>query len=612
MNAPPVEPDWVYGTLYGDGNNISPEKEQILFDINAHVKQKCMSSSKKIQQSDGLESFYTDISNQGLHYAFNKYYGDGSIAVTAAETNKTDHPENVIIIGAGITGLISAFELKKAGHSVTILERQHRVGGRIKTVGDSHFDIDLWADTGAMRLPGEIDADGDVDDPSHYLTYLYAKKFELQHTQFINATDEGYYKFSGESPIKMKKWNEDKKGNCNKHWPGWDTTLPVEKKRDPDYDIGKYFEETIKPVTDQIYKWIEDNPNTAWKKWLDKWSHFSVERFLASSYEEMILKLKKQGQHEGSDDDDLEPLKHLLPWPKQAITGYSTLSYTLPLDVSLVWYLGDDMAQWWGEKMHTYKDGMKMLSEGFLKSTEADLSKSIHFGMEACEINYTESGAIVTCRNTTTNDKTDFHGDKVIITLPVNLMRQLVYSPCLPPEHYRALNSIRVNPLVKTVVQSRTRFWERDGIKGGFTKTDLDIGQLLYPSNPDADVDLSNKRGLLMCYTWRSEPGLHNMEPKAAIAKVVREINEIHPEFQDQFEVGYTQQWSDQTPEGAYCILKPEEYIPIMRLMMYPYKSLYFSGEAFSYANGWIQGAMESGLRSAYQVFAHNEVRYAQ
>jgi NADPH-dependent 2,4-dienoyl-CoA reductase/sulfur reductase-like enzyme len=46
-------------------------------------------------------------------------------------------PKRVAVIGAGMAGLASALELKRAGHDVTVLEAQNRVGGRIFTCRDS-------------------------------------------------------------------------------------------------------------------------------------------------------------------------------------------------------------------------------------------------------------------------------------------------------------------------------------------------------------------------------------------------------------------------------------------------------------------------------------------
>jgi len=43
--------------------------------------------------------------------------------------------KKVIVIGAGMAGLVSAFELARQGHEPLVLEAQHRVGGRVR----AHF-----------------------------------------------------------------------------------------------------------------------------------------------------------------------------------------------------------------------------------------------------------------------------------------------------------------------------------------------------------------------------------------------------------------------------------------------------------------------------------------
>src|SRR5690349_10421953 len=57
----------------------------------------------------------------------------------------------VVVVGAGLAGLVAAFELKRQGHDVVVLEAQNRVGGRIYTL--RWFAPGLYAEAGGMRIP---------------------------------------------------------------------------------------------------------------------------------------------------------------------------------------------------------------------------------------------------------------------------------------------------------------------------------------------------------------------------------------------------------------------------------------------------------------------------
>lgn len=56
-----------------------------------------------------------------------------------------------LVVGAGLSGLVSAHRLQAAGHEVTILEARPRVGGRVLTLRDP-FTEGQYADVGAMIL----------------------------------------------------------------------------------------------------------------------------------------------------------------------------------------------------------------------------------------------------------------------------------------------------------------------------------------------------------------------------------------------------------------------------------------------------------------------------
>lgn len=64
--------------------------------------------------------------------------------------------KKVLILGAGLAGLVAAYELSQAGHDVTILEARMRPGGRVRTRREG-FSDGLYAEEGAARIPSDHD-----------------------------------------------------------------------------------------------------------------------------------------------------------------------------------------------------------------------------------------------------------------------------------------------------------------------------------------------------------------------------------------------------------------------------------------------------------------------
>ena len=362
--------------------------------------------------------------------------------------------------------------------------------------------------------------------------------------------------------------------------------------------------------------------------WINVWSQFPLDGFLQSTYEAVMAKVEPSLKSKVCLTS-LEELKKYLPWPDAAITAYSVFSYTQQLDQSLVQYLREQLGKWWSPDMHCIKGGMFQLPEAFTKKNNGGwnhdvfLLQKIQFNRTVKEIIYkfdvddTEKNHVVV-KGYCSNDRQPFtiEGDAVIVATPINILRQIKYTPLdaktdAPPlDFHKAIEDIFTGPATKLFIQTKTRFWEKDGIEGGFSKTNLPIGQLHYTSNVIGEHP--EEKGILLVYTWKTEALLFgSLDPTTALHEAVEQIATIHPEIKDQFETGAVCAWYNQpTAQGAYVRLKPNQYQNVYYIMKYPVANMFFAGEGLSFASGWIQGALESGLRAAFQFYIRNEGRW--
>ena len=128
-----AEPNWLTGDL---GTYPDAEYAALTTTLASVGGVQISKVAGSMQQSDLLRPLLMDIARKGLAHAYNKYeLGVAAIESVDGDTiEQTKYPKHVVIVGAGMAGLVAAHELVRVGHKVTILETQNRVGGRVKTI----------------------------------------------------------------------------------------------------------------------------------------------------------------------------------------------------------------------------------------------------------------------------------------------------------------------------------------------------------------------------------------------------------------------------------------------------------------------------------------------
>ena len=112
----------------------------------------------------------------------------------------------VIILGAGVAGLASAYELRKLGYECEILEARPRIGGRAFTVRRGQmseeigtpaqkatFDEDLYLNAGAARIPHH-----------HTTTLDYCRELGVAIEPFCSVNEAAYVHQTSAAPAAQR------------------------------------------------------------------------------------------------------------------------------------------------------------------------------------------------------------------------------------------------------------------------------------------------------------------------------------------------------------------------------------------------------------------------
>ena len=125
----------------------------------------------------------------GASYILSCQDNDMLTSSESPDSSGDDSNNKIIIIGAGISGLVAGYELTLAGYNVTILEARDRIGGRVLTIR-SPFSNNHYVEGGAARIK-----------PSHNLTIAYANHFNLELDPFYATSGDYVNVVDGNSSV---------------------------------------------------------------------------------------------------------------------------------------------------------------------------------------------------------------------------------------------------------------------------------------------------------------------------------------------------------------------------------------------------------------------------
>ncbi|MDA2329624.1 flavin monoamine oxidase family protein [Bacillus cereus] len=456
---------------------------------------------------------------------------------------KTKNPKQIIIVGAGISGLVAASLLKEAGHKVTILEANNRIGGRIYTIREP-FSRGLYFNAGPMRIPD-----------THKLTLAYIRKFKLPLNLFINKTVSDIIYTNN---IKTRLSIFEKNPSILRY-----PILESEK--------SKTAEELMLDVLEPILNYIKKDPNKNWSIVEKKYKAYSLGTFLTEYY----------------SDGAIDMIGVLLDM--EAYMGMSLIEVLR----EMVFFTSTT-------KYYEITGGMDALPKAFL----SQLNENIFMRYKVEKIIQENSKVMMQVNHEQTIERFMVTGDVAIVTIPFSALRFVEIQPYNLFSYYkrRAIRELNYIAATKIAIEFKSRFWEKAGQCGGKSITDLPIRFTYYPSY---GIQTPGAATVLASYTWADEALTWDSLPnRERIRYALKNLAEIYGDIvYSEFVTGTSFSWSKNKYScGAFTAFEPGQELELFPYITPPSGKVHFAGEHTTLTHGWMQGAIESGVRVAYEV----------
>jgi len=471
--------------------------------------------------------------------------------------------KSVVVLGAGIAGLVSAYELQRAGYRVSLLEARDRIGGRAWTIRNGDRIVQMGReDQHATFSPGQYFNAGPARIPSAHRVILgYARRLGVPLETFVNVNRNAGWDFGGKVQQERRMVN-DMRGHIS------ELLAKAIDRHALDQDVPKGELETIRqflaPYGQLDAKGIYTPGGSS------GWST------VGGGYGQVPVPLPPLG------------FKELYP------SGAATLPYLF----EHIWDMQATMLQPVG--------GMDRIAHAIYEQVKPAVR------LRAPVTAIRRVGNRVRVEHGP--GKLSTEADYAVVTLPAHLLERIPND--FSPAKKAALKNVPYLPSVKVAFES-PRFWEADdGIYGGLAWTDRANENVIYPSH-----EFGAPKGVLVGAYVAGWTNQDNPQKFAAFSDAERlrvsrdSVEALHPGRSKLLAKGVTVGWGlvpYSEGVGALWDADPGSIAPRgaqYAELLKPEGSIVFAGEHLSYQGLWQEGAALSAHEALKLVAAMAKVK---
>lgn len=451
---------------------------------------------------------------------------------------------DVVIVGAGLAGLVAARRLTQAGRRVAVLEARARVGGR------------TWSHPLAPGCIAELG--GTWVGPTQDRVLALVK--ELGLTLFDQyAEGETVYVARGE---RVRFREKPPLG-----------AVPPDPLIVPDVAVAATWLDRLAREIPVGQPWLAEDAAALDRQTLETWLRARTLNVLGQTEKNFSAGFEALFGAEAREMSALFALHYIACAGTQGVPG----SFERLLNTRK------------GAQEQKIVEGAQALC----LRMAADLGERVHLSTPVRRIVQDSGGVSVFC------DRLQVRGQRVIVAIPPTLAGRIAYEPALPPERDQYTQRLSMGWLIKCEALYDTPFWRADGLNGSAVVNDGPARSVFDVSPPDGS------RGMLLGFVGGDAARAYSGKPEALRAAVIENFVSCFGPPAREVRQWHVADWGrEEWTRGCPTAIAPPglltAYGPALTASV---GRIHWAGaETAGYWTGYMDGAVRSGERVAHEL----------
>ena len=468
-----------------------------------------------------------------------KAMGTAPILAAAPQAVRAMNESDVIVIGAGLSGLNAALMLQGEGLDVRVLEGRNRIGGRMQSLRNVPGNPEVGGTSFAPGYARLVDACNNYGvglvDLTAVVPYYYQRELIL-NGEVISPEQWPT------SPL--NPFPED-----SKQMMPWSILGALMPKNKP----LQYADAWIDPKNAQYdisyYDWLKQN----------NWNDASIDLAYntnpthgMSAYEVSALMMMFSGAFSGV---------------QQQIARSSG-----------------------GAMGYTAKGGNQSIPEAMANA----LKHEVQLNTTVTGIRSEGGQAEVHCA-----DGSIYRAKRVICSVPCSVLRLIKIDPILSGPQARGVSTLESQVVNQLHLVAKEPYWEQDGLNPNMFSNSL-AGMVVAEHKGAKPADVSS---LTIWIRGQDAAWMDTQADAVSTKAVMDDFLRMRPAAKGKVEiVGYKSWYRDPFSIGDWAYWQPGQVSSFATELGKPHERIHFCGEHTAVSNRGMEGAMESGERAALEV----------